>query len=179
MKIKIGTHALQTPGAEWVIRHSSIDKYRFMGVMYQLWCMADKQSRDGTIAAEPEYIDHLASHPGLAESLSLAGWITIEPGRIRFAKEDPHSKGWGRGLWKSIPKTQRQPIPSHIRRAVLTPGVSCVACDSTDNIQIDHIVPVARGGSDRIENLQPLCRSCNLSKATKPMSQFMEERGQA
>lgn len=43
-------------------------------------------------------------------------------------------------------------------------GRHCVACGATENIVKDHIVPIYQGGSDGIENLQPLCHRCNSSK---------------
>lgn len=43
-------------------------------------------------------------------------------------------------------------------------GKKCVFCGSRKDICIDHIVPVIAGGSNNIENLQPLCRSCNSRK---------------
>jgi 5-methylcytosine-specific restriction endonuclease McrA len=41
----------------------------------------------------------------------------------------------------------------------------CVCCDDPDlKTGKDHIVPLYHGGSDGIENLQPLCASCNKAK---------------
>ena len=52
------------------------------------------------------------------------------------------------------------------RAAELMPQF-CAFCGSTENIHADHIVPLARGGSDCYLNIQPLCRNCNLRKGAK------------
>lgn len=43
----------------------------------------------------------------------------------------------------------------------------CVFCGTEENLTIDHIVPISKGGSRRIENLQILCGPCNFKKADK------------
>lgn len=48
----------------------------------------------------------------------------------------------------------------------------CNACGSTENIQLDHIIPWDRGGNDLADNWQPLCRFCNMSKRNKLMEEW-------
>ena len=43
-------------------------------------------------------------------------------------------------------------------------GNACVNCGATENIEIDHIIPISAGGENTIDNVQPLCRHCNATK---------------
>lgn len=40
----------------------------------------------------------------------------------------------------------------------------CVWCESTENLNLDHIIPVMAGGSNQRTNAQTLCKPCNLWK---------------
>lgn len=43
----------------------------------------------------------------------------------------------------------------------------CQRCGTTENLSIDHIVPMSLGGPNTVDNTQVLCRSCNSSKSRK------------
>lgn len=48
-----------------------------------------------------------------------------------------------------------------IRRMKSSP---CFICKAKEDIELDHVVPVSRGGRHSVGNLQPLCRKCNRRK---------------
>jgi hypothetical protein len=60
----------------------------------------------------------------------------------------------------------RAPTTSDVRRMVYErDGGRCVECDSTFDLQYDHVLPVALGGATTVENLQLLCADCNRQKS--------------
>ena len=43
-------------------------------------------------------------------------------------------------------------------------GNKCLKCKSDLKLQLDHIIPISKGGQNRLSNLQTLCNSCNSKK---------------
>ena len=62
------------------------------------------------------------------------------------------------------------PVPALLRRLVLERDrYRCVYCQTTEEnsgqpLQIDHVVPVAKGGMTTLDNLCSCCGSCNQHK---------------
>ncbi len=79
---------------------------------------------------------------------------------------------WGEKTYRKVVhlKTEFRPadrtyIPAHTRKLVfIRDKYRCVKCGSNKNLEIHHIIPHAKGGSSRLENLQLLCRDCNRMK---------------
>lgn len=53
----------------------------------------------------------------------------------------------------------------------------CAYCGKQITMQelnVDHLVPLRKGGEDRLYNMYPSCRSCNQAKSTLDIEQFRE-----
>lgn len=68
------------------------------------------------------------------------------------------------------PKRQRTRIPRGLRHEVFKrDNYTCVECGAKKEdgatLHVDHKIPVSKGGTDELDNLQTLCSDCNLNKS--------------
>lgn len=70
-------------------------------------------------------------------------------------------------------KPERKPIGARLRAMVLErDGFKCVRCGVEPGLtgvqlDVDHILPVAQGGTNCESNLQTLCKACNSGKGAR------------
>lgn len=69
----------------------------------------------------------------------------------------------------------RQPMSASTRAFVLErDGYQCAYCSTMDGpMEVDHVFPVSKGGSDDLQNLVCACRSCNRSKGAKTVADWV------
>jgi hypothetical protein len=60
----------------------------------------------------------------------------------------------------------RYAIPFEVRIKVWRrDNGKCVKCGSRQNLEFDHIIPVSKGGSNTVRNIELLCENCSRSKS--------------
>lgn len=61
--------------------------------------------------------------------------------------------------------SRRPKISPEARAAVYErDNYRCRICASTEDLTIDHVKPLSKGGSNKRSNMQTLCRDCNQDK---------------
>lgn len=122
------------------------------------WCIECHQrynqfNKSGRTNWSREYLKH-------QKALRLK-WAAEHPNQVKLYKL--------RSDHKRRVKLINSPFPKEFRL-----GPCCWVCLSTENLTVDHIIPVSRGGTNDISNLTTLCGSCNSRKNNKLYSEWLE-----
>ena len=109
--------------------------------------------------------------------------IDLSPLAIKLVDQrirDDRGALWGGAivLDKPPPRTDLGKLPNyrtHKHRLYGEQEGLCVGCETHfpfKVMEVDHILPRSKGGSDHPDNLQLLCTHCNKSKGNKTMAQW-------
>jgi 5-methylcytosine-specific restriction endonuclease McrA len=88
--------------------------------------------------------------------------VCITCGRPNFGRSrcPEHSRGnWGRR--NSSSATYNDPLYIRNRAQILEGNPMCVWCGRQPATTADHVLAVAQGGTNDLENLVPACEPCN------------------
>lgn len=73
-----------------------------------------------------------------------------------------------REIWDSICRVERGKVTNKIRFSIYQrDGYRCRKCGVSQRyapLEVDHIIPIAKGGKSTYNNLQTLCHRCNIEK---------------
>lgn len=76
-----------------------------------------------------------------------------------------------RGVWDAICRVERGKVSNKLRFAVYKRDeYRCRYCHRSESwvqLEVDHIIPISKGGKSTIDNLQTLCHDCNVKKGDK------------
>lgn len=50
----------------------------------------------------------------------------------------------------------------------------CLRCGKVEKLSMDHVIPVSKGGTNWISNIQPLCQPCNSGKCDRTIDYRIE-----
>lgn len=61
-------------------------------------------------------------------------------------------------------KVKRKNIQKARWKVFKRDNFTCQLCGSQELLELDHIIPISKGGEDKEENYQTLCKLCNVKK---------------
>ncbi len=78
------------------------------------------------------------------------------------------SRPYKRGAPPQVKRRERQLLRAHYQawyeHVADEYGKQCANCGLTEELVLDHVTPIAKGGRSQLDNLQLLCATCNRIK---------------
>ena len=128
----------------------------------------NREKEKGWLA--PSLQHKLDTHIRLIEKLK--GWFPITKTIIEVATFD--TQKMQNPEISGIEYQQGELLGYHIREYLLEKfGRKCVYCNKKNiPLEVEHIIPKSRSGSNRVNNLTTSCRKCNLDKGDQTAEEF-------
>lgn len=81
-----------------------------------------------------------------------------------------------REIWDALCRVERAKVSNKMRFSIYArDGYKCCNCGISDRyaqLEIDHIIPISKGGKSTYDNLQTLCHKCNVEKGNEWKNSF-------
>ena len=127
---------------EWYLQHKDVTKQRA-----RAWGKANPEALHKSQRKwAKENADHIKQHNKETPEVHVAAW------HRRETKRRSNGGSFTAQEWNALCKKY---------------GNKCLCCKRRRKLTADHVIPVSKGGTSNIENIQPLCGPCNSSKGTK------------
>lgn len=92
----------------------------------------------------------------------------VNKNRIKWEKNHPENKIERRHRRRIKEKNTGESFTGYEWKLLCSEyGNICLKCGQNKPLTPDHVIPISLGGSNSIDNIQPLCLECNLWKHTK------------
>lgn len=79
-------------------------------------------------------------------------------------------------IWNALCRVERGKVSNKIRFSIYKrDGYQCRSCGAFGkyaNLEIDHIIPISKGGRSTYDNLQTLCHKCNKEKSNNIYTRY-------
>ena len=120
-------------------------------------------SLEQKVAVQLNEIDHLHRHFPIETIIVEVAEFNIQ----KIKNPDISGKDYQQGTLQGY----------NIRNYLLEKhGRKCFYCDKeVSNFEVEHMIPKAKGGSNRIDNLTLSCHSCNQKKGTLTAEEFIKQ----
>ena len=113
----------------------------------------------------------------VAKGAALVLWTKAEDEILReFGPQASVTRQIKRAAWNRrrvrMLGSQTDPVTVKETRRLFAQYPICVYCRVCPSEVLDHVIPLARGGSHTIDNLLPACEKCNFSKGSKTLEEW-------
>jgi len=116
-------------------------------------------------------VDNVTNWSKKLKSLAPISSIAVETVRFDMQKmQNPEISG--------VEYQQGELLGYEIREYLLEKWQrKCAYCEAKDiPLEIEHIVPKSKGGTNRVSNLTLACNKCNVKKSNKPVEAFVKDK---